>query len=83
MDRVRRHRSSSAVAASGGIEVPDSLWAAMALVLVVEGLLPLFAPRLWRESFAKLVNLSDGQLRFIGLASIVIGLAAFWLARHA
>jgi uncharacterized protein YjeT (DUF2065 family) len=63
--------------------VPDSLWAAMALVLVVEGLLPLFAPRLWRESFAKLVNLSDGQLRFIGLASIVTGLAAFWLARHA
>jgi uncharacterized protein YjeT (DUF2065 family) len=55
----------------------------MALVLVVEGLLPLFAPRLWRESFAKLVNLSDGQLRFIGLASIVTGLAAFWLARHA
>ena len=63
--------------------MPDSLWAAMALVLVVEGLLPLFAPRLWRESFAKLVNLSDGQLRFIGLASIVTGLAAFWLARHA
>jgi len=51
--------------------VPDSLWAAFALVLVVEGLLPLFAPRLWRDSFAKLVALSDGQLRFIGLASIV------------
>ena len=63
--------------------MPDSLWAAMALVLVVEGLLPLFAPRLWRESFAKLVNLSDGQLRFIGLASIVTGLAAFWLTRYA
>jgi hypothetical protein len=63
--------------------VPDSLWAAFALVLVVEGLLPLLAPRLWRESFAKLVTLSDGQLRFIGLVSIAIGLAALWLARHA
>ena len=61
----------------------DSLWAALALVLVIEGLLPFLAPRLWRESFAKLVTLSDGQLRFIGLASIAIGLAAFWLARHA
>jgi len=63
--------------------VPDSLWAAFALVLVVEGLLPLFAPRLWRESFAKLVTLSDGQLRFVGLASILIGVAAFWLVRDA
>jgi uncharacterized protein YjeT (DUF2065 family) len=61
----------------------DSLWAAFALVLVVEGLLPLIAPRLWRESFAKLVTLTDGQLRFIGLASMLIGLAGFWLTRHA
>jgi hypothetical protein len=63
--------------------VPDSLWAAFALVLVVEGLLPLVAPRFWRESFAKLVTLTDGQLRFIGLASILMGLAGFWLVRHA
>ena len=63
--------------------MPDSLWAAFALVLVVEGLLPLMAPRFWRESFAKLVTLSDGQLRFVGLASIVLGLAGFWLVRHA
>ena len=61
----------------------DSLWAAFALVLVVEGLLPLVAPRVWRDSFRKLVLLTDGQLRFIGLVSIVIGLIAFWLVRHA
>ena len=63
--------------------MPDSLWAALALVLVIEGLLPLLAPRLWRESFAKLVTLNDGQLRFIGLASILMGLAGFWLLRNA
>ena len=63
--------------------MPESLWAAFALVLVVEGMLPLFAPRLWRDSFAKLVAMSDGQLRFIGLASIVVGLFALWLVRHA
>ena len=61
----------------------DSLWAAFALVLVVEGFLPLIAPRLWRDRFAKLVTLTDGQLRFIGLASMLIGLAGFWLTRHA
>ena len=61
----------------------DSLWAAFALVLVVEGLLPLLAPRVWRESFRRMVQLTDGQLRFIGLVSIVIGFAAFWLIRNA
>jgi len=63
--------------------VPDSLWTAISLVLVVEGLLPLVAPQLWRESFAKLVTLTDGQLRFIGLASILMGLAWYWLVRNA
>jgi uncharacterized protein YjeT (DUF2065 family) len=29
------------------------------------------------------VTLTDGQLRFVGLASILLGLAGFWLARHA
>ena len=61
----------------------DSLWAAFALVLVVEGLLPLVAPKVWRDSFQKLVLLTDGQLRFIGLISIVMGLVAYWLVRNA
>jgi hypothetical protein len=63
--------------------VPDSLWAALALVLVLEGLLPFVAPGLWRESFRRLLGLTDGQLRFVGLVSITIGLAGYWLVRHA
>ena len=61
----------------------ESLLAALALVLVVEGVMPLLAPGLWRESFRKLVELTDGQLRFIGLVSIAIGLAGFWLIQSA
>jgi hypothetical protein len=53
--------------------VPESFLAACALVLVLEGLLPLLAPRAWREAFRRLTELSDGQLRFVGLISIVIG----------
>jgi len=34
---------------------------------------PLVAPRAWRETFRKVTELSDGQLRFIGLASVAIG----------
>ena len=63
--------------------MPDLLLAALALVLVIEGLLPFLAPRLWRESFRKLVELTDGQLRFIGLVSIAVGLIGFWLIRNA
>jgi len=63
--------------------VSDTLLTALALVLVVEGLLPLLAPRFWRESFRRLLDLDDGQLRFIGLVSILIGLAGYWIMSHA
>jgi uncharacterized protein YjeT (DUF2065 family) len=53
--------------------VPESLLAACALVLVLEGLMPLLAPRAWRDTFRRVTELSDGQLRFIGLGSIVVG----------
>ena len=52
----------------------DGLWTALALVLVIEGLLPFAAPRLWRTTFQRLTQLSDGQLRFIGLVAIAVGL---------
>jgi uncharacterized protein YjeT (DUF2065 family) len=53
--------------------VPDAFLVACALVLVLEGLLPLIAPRFWRETFTRLTQLSDGQLRFVGLVSIGVG----------
>jgi len=57
----------------------DTLWAALALALVLEGLLPLVAPGGWRRTFQKLLELRDGQLRFFGLCSILLGLALLWL----
>jgi uncharacterized protein len=63
--------------------VADSLWSAFALVLIIEGLLPLLAPAFWRQAFARLVELTDGQLRFIGLASMLIGLVSLAMIRHA
>ena len=53
--------------------MPEAFLAACALVLVLEGLLPLIAPRFWRDAFSRLTQLSDGQLRFIGLVSIGVG----------
>ena len=55
--------------------MPDAFVAACALVLVLEGLLPLVAPRLWRDTFRRITELSDGQLRFVGLTSLLAGTA--------
>ena len=52
----------------------DVIAAGIALMLVIEGVLPFIAPRLWRETFRKATELTDGQLRFIGLASMIAGL---------
>ena len=53
----------------------ESLLAALALVLVIEGLLPLFSPRTWRQTFERALQLNDGQLRFLGVLSVAAGLA--------
>jgi uncharacterized protein YjeT (DUF2065 family) len=52
-----------------------SVGLALALMLVLEGLLPLLAPASWREVFRRLLDLSDGQIRFIGLALVLAGAA--------
>jgi uncharacterized protein YjeT (DUF2065 family) len=54
-------------------------WAAVALMLVLEGLFPFLSPGGWRQTFQKLLQLSDGQLRFFGLSSILVGLGLLWL----
>ncbi|MGY0193629.1 DUF2065 domain-containing protein [Leptothrix sp. BB-4] len=51
----------------------ETLWAALALVLVIEGLLPFLSPQRWRQVFEQVLRLQDGQIRFFGLCSILIG----------
>ena len=52
----------------------------LALMLVIEGILPFLFPNLWRDTFRKMVELSDGQLRFIGLSSMLSGLLLlYWV----
>jgi uncharacterized protein len=54
-------------------------FAALCLVLVVEGLLPFVAPKTWRDTMSKAAQFSDGQLRMIGLICIVVGLISYWI----
>ncbi|MEY2689921.1 MAG: hypothetical protein RL375_4121, partial [Pseudomonadota bacterium] len=52
----------------------DTLLLAVALVLVLEGLMPFISPVRWRQVFEQVLRMSDGQIRFLGLASILSGL---------
>jgi uncharacterized protein YjeT (DUF2065 family) len=58
-----------------------SLLLALALMLVIEGILPFLAPRVWRETFRRVVGLADGQIRFIGLTSMLTGIVLLTIAR--
>ncbi len=53
---------------------------AFALMLIIEGLLPFLAPNLWRDTFRRITQLSDGQIRFFGLTSMLIGMLLLLLA---
>ena len=57
----------------------DMLLGAVALMLVIEGLLPFISPTTWRQVFSRVLAMSDGQIRFIGLSSIVAGLLVLYL----
>ena len=55
-----------------------SLWQwlglGLGLALVIEGLMPFLSPTRWRQVMQQIQQLSDGQVRFFGLASMAIGL---------
>lgn len=59
----------------------NTLLTALGLMLVIEGILPLLLPQAWRDTFKRMVELKDGQLRFVGLTSIVGGLILILLSK--
>jgi uncharacterized protein YjeT (DUF2065 family) len=56
----------------------DRFGPALALMLVLEGLLPLFSPARWRVMTQRVAALADGQIRFFGLASMLLGAVLYW-----
>lgn len=57
----------------------NNWWLAIALMLVLEGLLPFASPARWREVFRYLTELTDHQIRLMGLFSMLLGLAGVFL----
>ena len=56
----------------------DTLWAALALLLMLEGLLPFLSPGLSRRVFSEMLQMRDGQIRFFGLICLALGVAIWW-----
>jgi uncharacterized protein len=61
--------------------VGTTLLMAIALMLILEGVLPFLAPNLWRDTFRRITQMSDGQIRFVGLSSMLVGLLVLLWAR--
>ena len=59
----------------------NTLMTAVALMLVIEGLLPFLLPTVWRDAFRRLTEMSDGQIRFVGLSSMLAGLLLLFLTK--
>jgi uncharacterized protein YjeT (DUF2065 family) len=53
----------------------------LAMMLVIEGMLPFVLPGLWRETFRKMVTLTDGQLRFVGITAMLCGIILLYLIK--
>ncbi|HZF22310.1 MAG TPA: DUF2065 domain-containing protein [Burkholderiales bacterium] len=57
------------------------LLTAVALMLIIEGVLPFLLPAIWRDAFRRLTEMSDGQIRFVGLSSMLAGLLLLFLTK--
>ena len=71
------HQSSASIAGCF-VVTSETLWVALALVLVIEGLLPFLSPQGWRRAVTQIAQMQDGQIRFFALLAILSGVAMLW-----
>ena len=58
-----------------------TLLTAFGLMLILEGLLPFLAQKAWKDTFRRITELADGQIRFLGLSSIVAGIVLLFILK--
>lgn len=60
----------------------NELFTAIALLLVIEGIMPFLSPRTLRRALFQIVQHNDRVLRWTGFATMVAGVALLYLVRH-
>jgi uncharacterized protein YjeT (DUF2065 family) len=60
----------------------DDLWAAMALMLVIEGIVPFLSPDAMRRMLAAMLQMDNRSIRVAGLISMLVGVGLlYWVRR--
>lgn len=59
----------------------ESIIPALALVLVIEGMLPFISPKSWREAMTQAAQLPDNILRSLGFVSMMVGVIVLYFVR--
>lgn len=59
----------------------QELLTALALVLVLEGIVPFLSPSGWKQAVMQLLRVSDQTLRLVGLSSMIVGVVLLYLVR--
>lgn len=60
----------------------SELWVALALLLVLEGVLPALSPRNYRKAMLSLVQLDDRSIRSAGLVLMIAGAVLVYWLKH-
>jgi hypothetical protein len=61
----------------------STIWSALALVLVLEGLGPMLYPRMWRRMISAMTQLPDNTLRRFGGGLVVAGVVIYYMLSRA
>lgn len=59
----------------------QDLWAALALLLILEGLVPFFTPHGYKNMVQQMASMSEQSLRIVGFGLMIIGVVALYLIR--
>ncbi|NOY72042.1 MAG: DUF2065 family protein [Gammaproteobacteria bacterium] len=57
------------------------LWIAIALLLVIEGIIPFLSPKTMRQALVSMLSLDDNALRVSGLVSMLAGVGLLYILR--
>jgi uncharacterized protein len=60
----------------------NDLLAALALVFVIEGMLPFLKPEVWRKTMGRIIERPDRALRWMGLSSMLMGVMLLYIIRR-
>jgi uncharacterized protein YjeT (DUF2065 family) len=60
----------------------NDLLSALALMLVLEGLLPFISPKGFREKMLVMLQMNDSQIRFASLTAMLLGVVLLYIVRN-